>query len=159
MEFLVDYTDRQVDIEALQTAESPAKGIRLSKSMTDGDKHRRITGIQKLVQRWAILFLSDRGSGKHTPLIGTDIVAAAQQGALSSREDVVQYFTFANFQVRENILREQGDGAFGDQPEDEQFDRATLEDYAIDSQLGYLYLKVRVYSVAGDNANFIIPIQ
>lgn len=159
MEFLVDYTDRQIDVESLQTAETPAKGIRLSKSMTDGNKHRRITGLQKLVQRWAILFLSDRNSGSHTPLLGTDFVRMAQQGGISSRDDIVRSFTFANFQVRENLLREQGDATFGEQPEDEQFDRATLEDYSIDSQAGYLYLKVRVYSVAGDSANFIIPIQ
>jgi len=159
VEFLRDYTGRQVDVEALQTTEEPASTIRLSKTMTDGAKHRRITGLQKLVQRYAVLFLSDRGSARHNPLQGTDFVRIAQQGGIVGRESVVYYFAFANIQVRETILKEQGDSTFGEQPEDEQFDRAVLEDYAVDTTLGYLYLKIRVYSVSGDSANFIIPIQ
>lgn len=159
MEFTKDYTGRQVDVEALQTTENPINGIRLSKSMTEGDKHRRISGIQKLVQRYANLFLSDRDSGRHTPLSGTHFVRIAQQGGISTRDDVYQFFSFANFQVRENLLREQGDETFGEQPEDEQFDRADLEDFVVNPDTGYLYLKIRIYSVLGDSANFILPIQ
>ena len=159
MEFTTDYTDRQIDIEALQTAETPMKSIKLSKTMTEGGKHRRITGLQKLLQRYAILFIADRGSVAHAPLQGTNFLTIAQQGGMSGRDAVAHFFTFANVQVRENILREQGDPRFGDQPTDEQFDRAVLEDFTVDSSIGYLYLKIRVYSVAGDSANFIIPVQ
>ena len=160
MEFLTDYTDRQVDIEALQSAESPAKEIRLSKSMTGGDKHRRITGLQKLVQRYAILFLTRLGSSRFAPLIGTDFVDAAQRGFIKSRDDVSQLFSFANRQVTAILLNDATtQDSFGEQPEDEQFDRAELEDFTIDTASGYLYLRIRVYSASGDNANFILPVQ
>lgn len=159
MEISKDYTGRQVDLEALQTVEQPDVKIRLSKSMTSDNKHRRITGVQKLVQRYAVLFLSGQGTTRFAPSHGTDFVQSAQQGSIGSRESVVHYFSFANLSVRENLLREVGNTTFGDQPDDELFDRANLLDYVVDSQSGYLYLKVQIFNVAGDEAQFIIPVQ
>jgi hypothetical protein len=159
VEFSRDYTGRQVDIEALQTAETPAYSIPLSTTLSDKNKHRRITGIQKLLQRYAILFLTQKGSVPFFPLQGTNFVRVAQQGGMSTRESVVHYFSFANFNVRENLLQEQDNPLFGDMPDDEKFESASLVDYVIDTRTSYLYLKVRLFSVAGDSATFIIPVQ
>ena len=52
-----DYTGRTVDLEAMQTVMAPATSRRLELTSTSGDTSRRITGIQKLAQRYAILLL------------------------------------------------------------------------------------------------------
>lgn len=159
MEFIRDYTDRQLDVEALQTAKDPKFQIRLSKTLTSDNAHRKISGLQKLVQRYAIMFLNGEGTTKFSFDYGTDFIAAAQRGSISSRELVASEFAFANLSVRDNLLREQEDVSFGEMPDDEKFARADLEDYVIDTRTGYLYLKVRITSQAGDQAQFIIPVQ
>lgn len=159
MEFIRDYTGRQLDIEALQTAKEPKFQIRLSKTLTSDNAHRKISGLQKLVQRYAILFLNGVGTTKFVGDHGTDFVGAAQRGEIASRELVEGYFLFANLSVRDNLLLEQENDSFGDLPDDERFDRADLIDYFIDTASGYLYLKVSILSESGDEAQFIIPVQ
>lgn len=159
MEFIRDYTGRQLDIECLQTAKDPKISIRLSKTMTSDNVHRKISGLQKLVQRYAILFLNGIGTTRFIQDHGTDFVGAAQRGEMSSRDLVASEFAFANLSVRDNILAEQEVEEFGEVPEDERFERATLLDYVVDVGSGYLYLKVKIVSQAGDEAQFIIPVQ
>ena len=47
-----DYSGRTVDLETLQTAETPHAVMAMAMRLNSGSLSRRITGMQKLAQRY-----------------------------------------------------------------------------------------------------------
>lgn len=158
MNTTTDYSGRTVDLEVFQTEAVPEAVLRLDLSATYGGKHRKVTGIQKLMQRYMILLLTAKGSIRYMPERGTQLMPAVLGGLLQSRSDIVQYFGFADgdaaSQLKSQDLSEEGQL----RPADEKYGKSWLTDYLIDVSSTTLYLKIKLQSQAGSAYTFVLPV-
>ena len=108
MSTAVDYLNRQFDVLAFQGAQ-PRGDVQLRQSLfgtTDGGEV--CTGAQKLAQRWALEFLTIKGSMPYfMSTRGSDFLTWVRQGRLRTEFDVRAYFNFAAQQVKTNLLSEE----------------------------------------------------
>ena len=150
---LADYANRKYDFLAFQnvnTARESKLGLELYNEDTAG---KLCVGIQKLAQRWALEFLTEKGSMPGLPNRGSDFMTLVRQGKLRTQLDVAQSFYAAAIRVRATLRAEEYDGM----PDDERFSDADLVSVAI--LPGYLNLRVMIISNAGDERAIILPIE
>jgi hypothetical protein len=115
-----------------------------------------IAGIQKLVQRYIILLLTQKGSQPIFPSFGTDFMAAIKSKNMVTYEDAIHEFNFANMQVIETFREYQANTP--NIPDDEQLNTAVLNSLAYDSASNSAVFNVRIYSNTGENVDYILPI-
>lgn len=147
-----DYTGRTVDLLIFQGVEEFG-----DQPLTTGwgDAGELCTGIQKIAQTWAILFLTDRGTIFNEPERGSSFVVAVRSGAIQVDEDVPAEFSIAATQVARTMSIDATDQNLED---DEILDRAELLDYRVDTIISNLYLRVRIWSLAGESRTVFLPI-
>lgn len=157
--FTTDVTGRSLDLEALQTTEGAQLSlVPLSLTVSAKGKSRRITGLQKLVQRYAILFLSAKNTIKYAKSQGTGFLPSVFAGYVQTAEHVSHQFVFANAAVIEQLRRDDSDPAYGTTPpDDERIASASLLDFTIDGANSRLYLQVRIKNLQGDATTYVIP--
>ncbi|MFC1453595.1 hypothetical protein ACFLQL_00255 [Verrucomicrobiota bacterium] len=144
------YTDRIFDIEVGQTIVYPAGSTQLTISLTNGQ--RVITGIQKLVQRYMILFLTTEESVHFNQEIGTNFVNALLQNGIKLYNQLFGLFAISNISVIKQLsLDTEG------MPDDEILKSAELVDFDIDTANQRLRLNVKIISMAGDAVEFVLP--
>ena len=116
------------------------------------------TGIQKVAQSWAILFLTDRGTVLYEPTRGSGFLNAVRSGRIQVDEDIPAEFAIASAQVARTMALDasNSDVALED---DETLDRAELLDYDLERNTSLLRLKVRLHSLAGDSREIFLPIS
>lgn len=149
----LDYLNRKFDVLAFRGAE-PRGEVQLNQSLFGADVGGEVcTGAQKLAQRWALEFLTVRGSmGFHLANRGSEFLRWARQGRLRTEYDVQAYFNFAAQQVRISLLNEETESM---NPE-ERLRRATLLRIVLFGDSLELY--VNITSLAGDTRQVILPI-
>jgi hypothetical protein len=159
MNVTYDYTGRKVDLEFLQTEATPAASKALTMTMINDGLHRRVTGIQKLVQRYFLTFMTPKGSVPQVPTFGSTFMTAVNNGLLQSRTNVVQYFGLANLDTGLQLLAEDNSPANAGFPADEKYATSYLLNYSIDTSASKLYLSVLITSQAGTNYTFVVPVS
>ena len=149
----VDYLNRRFDVLALQGAQSRGE-VLLNQSIFSTDNSGQIcTGVQKLSQRWALEFLTIRGSMPfHMSERGSDFMTWLRHGRIRTEFDVTSYFNFAAQQVKTNLLNEETEDM---NPED-RFLQASLLQIGLGNNTLQLY--VNVVSLAEDTRQIILPI-
>lgn len=157
--FTTDTTGRKFDLEALQTVDDSRLSLfPLSLTISASNTTRRLTGLQKLVQRYALLFLQFRGTVKFAPAQGTGFLAAAYSGAIQNSEHVSHQFLFANTAVIDQLRFDDSSLEFGEAPpDDERIQAANLLDYSVDTQDARLFLRVQIINLLGDSTTFVLP--
>jgi len=148
MEATTDYSKRKVDLELLQTVTKPTDPVEVSMSITSRPKI--VTGVQKLIQRYCLIFLSIKDA-KFDPTLGTDFLQYTLSGALRTREHVTSAFAFANADAL-NILKEDTG-----KPDDETIANVELIDYEINFSKSLLILRLLLITKAGDRLQFVLP--
>lgn len=141
------------DLEATQSVAENLGNGRMYLSFSRNDMSRRVTGLQKLIQRYTVLFLTPKGSVKYHPDQGSRFINAFGADNIQTSGDIVAQFAFANYDVIAQLRWEETD----DDPDDERIKSVSLLDYNIDYSEGRLYLKVRLISLAGESAELTIP--
>lgn len=145
-----DYAGRKVDLLIFQGAAPEGRqAIRL------GLTNEVTTGIQKLVQSFALLFLTKRGSIPNVPDLGTEFITAMQQGQIRDEASVKSEFALAKERVRQTLALAANEM---DLPDDEIFEDAELESFVLDKASSKLSLTVRVSSVAGEARVVFLPV-
>lgn len=149
----------QYDLEILQTipAVSP-ESVRLGISATAGGS-RAVTGIQKLVQRYSAVLLTELGSVGFDSLFGTNLVPNLAQGVSRSAAGVSNAFNFASADAVDVLKAEDSDLAYGETPDDERIVSATLLDFSVDTSIGAVYLDVQLESAAGTSYTYKMPVS
>jgi hypothetical protein len=151
-----DYTGRTVDVAAFDGAYSDSEFELAQGIMGAGYKSGKVvTGIQKLVQRWVIEFLTPVGSMPYLLDRGSIFLNSARSGRLRTEADVVSLFAFCNSKISDNLLREDLLGVY---PEDEQYSDAKLISVAV-SVGSKVSLTIAINSKAGADRIFTVPIQ
>lgn len=150
---LADFANRKYDLLALQNA-NPAKETKLGLVLYDTDNSgRACVGIQKLAQRWALEFLTAKGSMPGLPDRGSSFMVLLNQNQLRTQLDVTQSFNASNLRLRVTLQEEEYDSM----PDDERFEDAELVSVSI--LPGYLSLRVLITSRAGDARELILPVS
>lgn len=149
---LQDYKNRKYDYLAFQNVDA-SKEARLGLALYDEDTSGQIcTGIQKLAQRWALEFMTERGSMTHLPKRGCEFLTLVRQGRFRSTADITSAFAAVGLIIEQNLKNEE----YADMPDDERFESAELAQALI--QPGFVELRVLVISRAGEARPIIMPI-
>lgn len=152
--FTTNFTGRTLDINVLKVA-SYTNGQLQPTTVAFGNPSQYITGIGKLVQKYAILFLTKLGSQVNYSNFGTDFLNTLSVGSSGiSRLGVNHVFNFANLDVLGVLKPYQATNP--SIPTDEQLQSAKLTSFSYDA--GVLNMNIAITSVAGENLTFILPI-
>lgn len=153
-----DYNGRLVDLEYLQTISKPSGSYDVTQSIAISSP-KIVTGIQKLVQRYAIIMLTRLGDVYLAPNKGTGFLDRIARGGGRSRGHILQTFAFANIDVIRQLREDDGNtDTYGEIPADEQIRRAELLDYSVDFTTSTLSLTVFIESNAGESFTYVIPV-
>jgi hypothetical protein len=154
MAVVTDYTGRFVDLLIFEGVK-PADEQRIRLGLSGNDGGKIVAGIQKLVQSYALLFLTERGSIGVNPTQGAEFIAGMRQSRIQDEADVLSEFTLANELVRQQLALTAN---AQDLPDDETFDSATLENFSLDHESSTIRLSVKVISLAGTSRDIILPV-
>ena len=154
----VNYAGRTVDLLLLKTVmDVPAVNQRVQVDVSDGtDDPRIVTGIEKLVQRYALLFLNAMGSTKFRPDHGTNLIPRAAKGLIYSRSTLESAAAEANlFASRQIRLADEGD----DIPDDERLVSSEITDLVFVRTAAQVKISIRLTTAAGQSYVYIIPVN
>lgn len=149
-----DYTSRTKDISILQYPDATL--VDTQEVLPQFGKNARFcTGTQKILQKYAIILLTNITSQDNYPDFGTDFLYRLQ-GGISPVDSVMasQIFTIASFTAVSALRKYQIDHP--ELPADERIVRAELLDLSLYG--GFVGFSVKVITEAGSNINFIIPL-
>jgi hypothetical protein len=150
----VDYINRKFDLLAYRGAE-PVGDTLLSQTLFGTDASGEVcTGVQKLAQRWALHFLTIRGSMPFLPNRGTDFIKEARQNILRNETAVQLRFNVAAVKVRIDMQNEETD----DMNDEDRLATPGSELLSIQLFDDRLNLRVKIMSLAGDSRKIILPI-
>lgn len=154
----VDYAGRTVDLLLLKTVlDVPAINQRVQVDVSDGtDDPRIVTGIEKLVQRYALLFLNAMGSTKFRPDHGTNLIPRAAKGLIYSQATLESAAAEANlFASRQIRLSDEED----DIPDDERLVSSEITDLVFVRTAAQVKISIRLTTAAGQSYVYIIPVN
>ena len=159
----VDYSNRLVDIELLQSVTEPGTNIRVyptfTRITTDGyTVPKMVTGIEKAIQRYAYLLLTDIGSVKFDEDIGGELVIRVFNGTIASDADLEHVFAIANDSAMTAMAEDDNDSRFGALPDDEKLVNARLNSSYIDYAKATIGLHIDLTFASGDTYTYIIPV-
>ena len=146
-----DYDDRLYDVRAWNASS-------LTGGMVGPDTSGEIlTGVMKLGQRFLIILLSTTDSFAYTfgkaEQGGTSFYPNLQSSNVNTEADVYTIFTLAVAAARSQMRDQETE----DDPDDEQFDSATLSQVVLNDDAINLYIVIT--SKAGNSAKYIVPIS
>lgn len=126
--------------------------VLLNQSLADENSGGEITtGIVKMVQRFLLRLLLERGSAKYRPDEGTDFIRKLRLGQIRTEDGLRGAFTIAEARIKAQFTREER----ATDTDEERYDRAELTGVII--QPGYANLVMQITSQA-DSATITLPI-
>lgn len=150
----VNYLNRRFDVLSFQGAEPRGEALLRQSLFSTATSGQVCTGVQKLAQRWALEFLTIRGSMPfHMSKRGSDFITWMNQGLLRTEFDIQVYFNFAAQQVKMQLTNEETTDMH---PEDCLAVALLL---GIDLLGTSLSLRVSITSKAGTAREVILPID
>lgn len=149
---VVDYQGRTIDVLAFQGV-VPGREIEMQQVLIpDGLGGYSVTGIEKLVQRFLLILLTEKGTIKYLPDSGTRFLVDARRGLWRTTTDVTQSYASALVDVNRQLASLETDS----DPTDERFGSATLLTVALTGDR--VLVGVQLFSVAGTSRAFIAPV-
>lgn len=149
-----NYSTRKRDISILQY---PVATLPDAQTVTPkfGKNARFCAGVQKLVQRYAIILLTNLNSQEKYPDFGTDFLYSVQSGINPTDTGAAsQLFSLASYSAVKLIKSDQISRR--NVPLDEQLNSATLTNI---SMLGdNVVFDVSIQTMAGTDVQFVIPL-
>lgn len=154
-----DYMGRQVDLECLQTIVEPAGVTELSLTATKGDT-RRVTGMQKAVQRYVTLLLTPSSSVPFPQELDNIMLDALRAGTVSNMGYLRHLFNMANAVALDIIRRDDyNTQVFGDQAADERIASVELDGATVDYATSTLGLSLVFRTEAGSDYAYVLPVS
>jgi hypothetical protein len=150
-----DYTGRKKDLSILQNPDASLVGAQ-TVTPSFGAPSRFCAGIQKLIQRYAIILLTNLESQQNYPEFGTRFIATLSTNSSIDRILARQIFTLANaiavktlqnYQIKNKNI-----------PNDERIDSATLRNIVVVPSLGSVSFDIAITSEAGQTVDFLLPL-
>ena len=149
----IDYSRRTVDLLLLKTVTRP-----VSETVVDpnvADVPMAVTGIEKLVQRYALLFLTQIGTVEGSPDEGSEFMRSLGRGMIYDESTLKAEAAKANSLVTRQIRREDAELETAD---DEALESATITDLKLDRFTKSVVVQVTIVTRAGSSYTYITPI-
>lgn len=149
-----NYIGRRKDISILQYPD--ASGVEAQTVFpVFGKTTRMCAGVQKLVQKYAIILLTNINSQENFPTFGADFLYPLQAG-ISPVDNLqaTQIFKLASYNAVNTLKRYQIDNP--DIPADETILAAELTNISVYG--GAVSFEVTIRTEAGDAIDFVVPI-
>ena len=154
-----DYTDRQVDLEFLQTELGGLGETELSLTASSVAS-RRVTGVQKAVQRYVALLLTPSSSVPFPFSVTNSLLDSLRAGTISDRGYLRHLFNMANSAALDTMRRDDYNTArFGAQKEDERIESVELAGITVDYGTSTLGLSLVIRTEAGSDYAFVVPVS
>ena len=153
----VDYAGRTVDLLLLKTVlDVPVmnKRVGIDVSNVSGEP-MIVTGVEKLVQRFAVSFINSMGSTKFRPNHGTNIVPQVSKGLVYDMSSLEVEAAEANLLAKTQTI--EGD-ADEDTPDDEKLVDSEVTDLEFSRAEARIKISIRLTTAAGDSYTYIIPV-
>jgi hypothetical protein len=149
-----NYIDRKKDISIFQYPNALAIGEQ-TVAPKFGKISRYCTGVQKLIQNYAVMLLTNIGSQPNYPTFGTNLMGKLNAG-ISPVDKLAasQLFELASYETVSALKSYQHYRT--DIPDDELIVDATLTDIAL--QGGFAAFEVTITTQAGDAVEFVVPL-
>ena len=152
MAFTTDYSGRTIDLFIFQGAK-PLGDQLIAPGFGPGSG-KITTGIQKLVQKWAILFLTEIGSMEYHAELGTRFLTLASQGGIRDVATARGEFQLGAQLVQNTLAALETDSM----PADEKLSSAVLTAVSLTRRTGRLNMTVTITSEAGTSHDVILPV-
>lgn len=149
-----NYSGRTVDLLLLQFVDQPKSDVKVKPDVSKSP--RMVTGIEKLVQRYALLFLTQVGSVKNCPNEGTEFMNRLGSGHIYDDNTLRSNAALANKTVF-NLIRVE-DKAL-DTADDEALLSSEITDLSMDRSTATVYVTVAITSVAGEKYVYTTPLS
>ena len=149
-----DYTDRLLDVSVLQYPDPYAADPK-GETLTFGNPSRICAGVQKLIQRYTIMMLTNIGSQPEYPDFACSFLWTLQAGVSPlGRIRVIQIFSLADYSVVNTIKEYQTTNP--NIPLDEQLASTSLINLSLST--GTVKFDVKLTTLAGTSINFLVPL-
>jgi hypothetical protein len=149
---LSKYIGRTIDVLAWRGG-TARDDVLLDQSIMDEDSTGEIcTGVQKLVQRFLITLLNEKGSIKYKPTIGTNFMQEIRLGRVRTETDIQGIFSLAELATKEQMLAEE----LATDPADERYKQTVLAGITLSP--GFVSLTLQLSSQS-EAVEFILPIS
>ena len=154
-----DYTDRLVDLECLRTIAKPVGEVEVSLSSISGTT-RRVTGMQKAIQRYVTLLLTPTASRLFPNSQGNQLYDSLRAGTVSDAGYLRHLFNVASIAAIDAINKDDyNTEKFGDIPDDERIATVELDGVTLDYQTSTVGLSLIFRTVAGSDYTYILPVS
>lgn len=153
----VDYAGRTVDLLLLKTVlDIPVvnKRVELDVSNVSGEP-MIVTGVEKLVQRYALSFVNAIGSTKFRPNHGTGIVPNVGSGRVYDMSSLEAAAAEADLVARTQVRAGDVDE---DTPDDERLESSEVYGLEFVRSRAAVRISVRLTTAAGESYTYIIPV-
>ena len=149
-----NYVGRKKDISILQAA-TPLIKDRQIVSPEFGSTVKFCAGVQKLIQKYAIILLTNINSQGNFTEFGTSLIFNLKTGITPiDKISIAQLFSLASYQAVNTLLSYQAENP--DIPEDEQISTAYLKDLVISKDS--VAFDIAITTVSGNTVPFLIPL-
>jgi len=154
-----NYTGRQLDVELLQRVARPVdQRVFPSVDAVDQSGPGMCSGMQKTVQRFAKLLLTELGSVKGGPEVGGELMSLVRTGTMST-EAYMRFMIEVSSKNAVDVMElDDLDGRFGATPDDERLVGTQLVSLLVDEAKGEASAVIRLETAAGTDYRFIIPV-
>lgn len=148
------YAGRTIDFLAFDGAK-PVGDAQLTPALVQsGQSGALITGIEKLVQRFLLELLTEKGSLHYSLDRGTFFITQIRAGAVRTSQDLFAAFGAAELELRTSLRLEED---LDNDPDDERYRSATLLSASLFGDMATL--SIRVLSMAEDARTVIYPLR
>lgn len=153
-----NYTGRQIDVELLQSVSLPRELISVTVSNVT-DTPKIVTGIEKMVQRYATLLLSIAGTVHFDSTQGCDLLRQIITGQIRNIGLLQGAFAVANSVILRQIKADDTNtDLYGSIPADERISSAALINADVNYGAGIISMRIRITTEAGNDYVFVVPL-
>lgn len=158
MTVTTNYDRRSIDIELMKTVTGVTHEIEVTPGIVDMPK--KVAGLQKMIQRYAVLLLTKLGTVKFAEYQGGVLSERVATGSVSSVGDLQHLLHVASSDAIEMMsLDDADDLVYGVYPLDEQIANVDFKDISIDYNSSTAYVTAELQSKAGSELDFVLPIR
>ena len=154
----IDYADRTVDLLMLKTVLNvPAVRERVNIDISDvSGVPMIVSGVEKMVQRFALSFINAMGSTRFRPNHGTSLVPEVSRGAVYDMATLEAVAAEANLIAgREIMLADSAE----DTPDDELLVGSSILDLEFSREKSMAMISIMLTTAAGRSYTYIIPVD
>lgn len=153
-----NYNGRSLDIELMKTV----TGVEFNSEVTLGivDSPKKVAGLQKMIQRYLVLLLTELGTVKFADYQGGAVSGRIATGSVASTGELQHLLHVASADALALMaIDDEDDFVYGAFPLDEQVAAVNFTGIEIDYGSSTAYVTAEITSKAGSELEFVLPIR